>query len=74
MSFQDVAFLSSRAGFPTTFKKIAVEVNILTQPHILQLWLGVSKGILPVKYFHSVKLFFVSVEFNDDHKTVSMLR
>ena len=29
----------------------------------------VSKGMLPVKYFHSNKASFVSVEFHEYHKT-----
>ena len=38
-------------------------------PHVLKLWLGVSKGMLPVKYFCSNKpSFYVSVEFHGGHK------
>ena len=46
----------------------------LGPPHVLKLWLGVSKGMLPVKYFLSIKAFFVLVEFHGDHKTVAMMR
>ena len=58
MGFQDVAFLHSRASFSITFLKIVVEVKAPGPPHILQLWLGVSKGMLPVKYFRSNKTSF----------------
>ena len=53
MGIQDAAFLSSRASFPPYFIKIVDELKVLGQPHILKLWLGVSKGMLPVKYFRS---------------------
>ena len=35
----------------------------------LYLWLVVSKGMLPVKYFCSLMPLFVSVEFIGGHKT-----
>ena len=53
MGFLDVAFLPSRASFPPHFLNIVVEVKALRQPHVLSLWLGVSKGIFPMKYFFS---------------------
>ena len=43
-------------------------------PHVLELWLGISKGMLPVKYFRCNKASFVSVEFHGDHKTVIKMR
>ena len=44
-------------------------------PHILELWLGVNKGMLPVKCFCSNNAsFFVSVTFNGHHnKTFTKL-
>ena len=58
MVVQDVAFLPSRASFSTTFPKIVVEVEALGPPHVLKLWLWVSKGMLPIKYFWSTKTLF----------------
>ena len=58
MSFQDAAFLPSRASFPPHFLKIVVGVNVLGPPHVLILWLWVSKGMLPVSFFHSNKASF----------------
>ena len=34
-------------------------------------WLGIIKGMLLVKYFHSNKSSFASVECHGDRKTVS---
>ena len=52
MGFQDVALLPSRAGFSTTFFINCGEVLVSGPPHVLRLWLGVSKGIkLPVRYY-----------------------
>ena len=51
MSVQDVAFLPSGASVFTTFLRMLVEVNALGRPHVLELWLRVSKGMLPVRYF-----------------------
>ena len=48
--FQDVTFLPSELVFTSHFLgKIMVEVNEVN---------GVSKGILPVKYFHANKYSF----------------
>ena len=59
MAFQDVAFLPSRTCFCTTFlKKCGNEVNASGPPHVLELWLGVSEGMLPVNYLHSNKSSF----------------
>ena len=74
MAFQDVAFLLSRASFTPHFSNIVAELKALGQPYVLRLCFGVSKGMLSVKYFHSIKAFFVSVEFHGDHKTIARLR
>ena len=39
--------------FPPHVLKIVVVVKASGPPHVLKLWLGVSKGILPVRYVHS---------------------
>ena len=59
MGFQDVTFLPSRANFSPHFLKIVVEVKASGPPHVLALWLGVSKGMLPVRYFRSNKSSFL---------------
>ena len=64
MGFQDVEFLLSRANFPPHFLALVVEVKASGAPHVLKLLLGVSKGMLPVRYFCSNNIFFVSVEFH----------
>ena len=56
--FQDVAFLPSRGSFQPYFVEIVVEVTALGLPHVLKLWLGVSKGLLPVEYHRSNKVTF----------------
>ena len=61
MSFQDAAFLPSRASFYTTLLKIVVWVMTSRPLHVLNLWLGVSKGILPVTYFLSNSLKHVVI-------------
>ena len=76
MCFHHVAFLSSRASFSPHFLKIVVEVKAFGPPHVLTLWLAVSKeGHAPCKthllYQH---IFFVSVVFHGDRKTVRKLR
>ena len=53
MGFLDVAFLPSRASFPPHLLNIAVDVKALAQLHVLELWLMVSKGMLPVEYIRS---------------------
>ena len=50
--------------------KTVVEVNALWPSHVLELWLGVGKGMLPVKYFYSNKAFFVPVGLHGNHKIV----
>ena len=61
MGFQDVAFLPSRASFRQHFLEVMVKVMISGLTHALKMWLGVGKGMLPVKYFCSSRLLFVSV-------------
>ena len=40
---QDVAPLPSRASFPPHFLEIVVKVKASEPPHVVRLWLGVSK-------------------------------
>ena len=51
MDFQRLAFLLSQATFSPTSLKIVIEVKASGPPHVLQLSLGVSKGMLRVEYF-----------------------
>ena len=51
LGFQDVAFLPYRASFYTTFIKHCGRGEGLWTTTCLKLWLGVSKGMLPVRYF-----------------------
>ena len=51
MGFHDVAFLPF-------FLKIVIVVITLGPPHVLKLWLGVSKGMLPVICLCSYKESF----------------
>ena len=60
--------------FPPHFLIIVIEVNASGPPHVLELWLWVGKGMLPVKYLCSNKASFMSVEFHGDHRTVTELR
>ena len=59
----------------TTF--LVVEVNALGPLHVLYLWLGVSNGMLPVKYFAPTKPHFcvslISWRSCDCHKAVVFL-
>ena len=48
MGFHDVVFLPSRACLHPAFLIIMIEVKALRLPHDLDLWLWVSKGMLPV--------------------------
>ena len=43
----------------TCFLQIVVEVKASGHPIVLKLWLAVSKGMAPVKYFRSNKSFCV---------------
>ena len=75
MGFQDVEFLLSRASFPPHFLSIVVVVNALGPPHVIDLWLGCKHGHDPCEILLLRQcLFFVSVEFHGDHKTVIKLR
>ena len=58
MCFQDVASLPYRANFPPHLLKIVVEVKASGPSHVLKMWLGVSKGMLPVEYHYSNKDYF----------------
>ena len=57
MRFQDVVFLPSKASFTSHLLIIIVVFEASGPPHVLKLWLGLSKGMLPVKYFDSLSLF-----------------
>ena len=60
MGFQDIAFLTSPASYSTMFPKNVVDVKSMElPPHVLKLWLALSQGMPPVKYFHSNKAFFL---------------
>ena len=72
-----MALLPSRASSPPHFIRVVVEVEASEPPHVLKLWwgkqghalcktllIGVSKGMLPVRYFCSNKASYVSVEFH----------
>ena len=54
-----VVFLPCRVSFPQHFLEIVVEVNALEPPHVLKLWLLVSKVMLHVKYFRSIMASFL---------------
>ena len=51
MGSQDVAILLSKASSSTTFLMNCGKGESLGRQHVLALWLGVSKDMLPVKYF-----------------------
>ena len=59
MGYQDAVFLPTQARSTPHFLKIVVEEKAVAPPHVLNLWLGVSKGMLPVKYISSNKASFV---------------
>ena len=52
---QHVAFLSSLASISPHYFGIVVLVKASIPQHVFNLWLGVSKSMLPVRYFHSSK-------------------
>ena len=58
MRFQDVAFLPTEIVFTSHFLNVEVVAKTSGPPHVLGLWLGVSKGMLPVKYFYSNRASF----------------
>ena len=51
-----------------------LEIKALGLPHVLELWLGLSKGMFSVNYFTPTNAVFVSVEFNGYHKAAIRLR
>ena len=69
MDFQDVAFLP----FYTTFLKHCGRGEVLGTATCLNTVVGVSNGMLTVKYFCSKFLFF-PVLFFENHMTVTTLR
>ena len=61
MGFKNVAFLLTQASFLTPHViETVIEVKASTLPHVLIVWLEVSKGILPVKYFSNKASFYIS--------------
>ena len=74
MVIHDVASLPSQGSFDTIFLKLCDEVKATKPPHVLELWLMVSKGMLPVKYLRSNKTCLMSVDCHEDHKMVTRLR
>ena len=67
VDLQDVALLPSRACSSTTFFKDCGRGESLRTTTCLKTVVGVSQGILHIKYFYSNKAFFVSVESHGDH-------
>ena len=59
MGFQYVASLPSSSSFAPHISKIVVEVKALDPPYVLEVWLVVSKSMLPVSYFCSIKSSFL---------------
>ena len=55
MGFHDVEFLPSSASFFTTFLKNCGSSESLRTATCLNTVVGVSKGMLPVKYFFCTK-------------------
>ena len=66
MGLQDVALLSFRTSFHTIFLKNCGRGEGLGTTTCL--------ATVAVKYFRCNKCFFLSVEFNGDHKTVTRQR
>ena len=58
MGFRDVAFLPSRASFSSTFLTNYDRGESLRTATSLKTVVGVSKGMLPVRYFRSDKASF----------------
>ena len=50
LDFHNMTILPSGASFPPHILKIVAKGKVSGTPHVLKLWLGVSKGMLPVKY------------------------
>ena len=51
-----------------------VEMRATGLPHVLKVWLGLSKCMLPVGYTRSIKTSSVLVKFHGDHKRVTKLK
>ena len=58
MSYQDVALFPSHTSLPPHFLIIVVDAKASERPHVLKVWLGVSNGMLPAKYFSPNKSSF----------------
>ena len=58
--FSGCSVPACRTSFPPHFLRIVVEMRSSGPPHILWLWLGVGKGMLPVRCFCSNKSSFRS--------------
>ena len=75
MSIKDVTLLPSRASFHTTFLKNcgrSESLGITTCPKTV---VGGKQGHAPCKILSlQQSLFYVSVKFHGDHKTVIKLR
>ena len=71
MVFHDVEFLPTRANFSTAFHKNCVIGDSLGSTTCHKTAVGLSKGMLPVKYLRSNNAFFASIKFHGDHKTVT---
>ena len=67
MVLLDVAFQPPRASFTPYFTTIVIEVKASGPSHLLNLWLGVSKGMLPAKHLCTTKPLFMPSEFHEDH-------
>ena len=50
MGFEDLVFPTSLASFTLHFSNIVLGVRASGSPHVLSVWLGVSKVMIPVAY------------------------
>ena len=55
----------SQLVFPSHLFKIVVELNTFIPPHIFKLWLGVIKGMIPVKTAAQRILTILALKFKD---------
>ena len=75
MRFQDVAFLPSRANFSTTFLDNCGRGEMLEITTCSKTVVEGKKRHAPSKIIlQNQSLYVVSVQFNGDHKTVTMMR
>ena len=74
MGFQDEALRPTQASFSTIFLKICGRGESLWTATRLKTEVGVSKSMLPVKYFCSTEPLFVPFKFHGDHKTATKMR